>query len=793
MSKYIFLLLVLLVNISFSQTAMFSGKVFDRNTDATISDVLVNISGINFSTKTNKFGEYKFENLNPGDYKVEFIHPGYKTLTADFRIIPNINSNLDVKLSINEIETGEITVTSTRYSAMLKDIPLPMEVVEEHQIIRSPANTVSDLLNTKPGLSLTRDGIWATDVSIRGLSKSSIVTLVDGNRIETATDLSARLSMIDLSDVDRIEIIKGGSSSLYGTGAFGGVVNIITKGGEFNDIKYFKGSILSGFNSVNTSGLGRMLLNTGNKYFYAKFSGSLRNAKNTKTPNGELPNSKFSDNNISGSIGFRPVKNHTIKFDYQRYYAKDVGIPGSSLFPTNAIVTYPEEKREMYSAEYKFDKISPILNNISAKYFYQTILRDVENIPNQIVLQKTPTGKLKQKVTVDKIVPVANHYTNGIQLQTDWNFGKYNKVIIGADIWQRSLTSDREKFQTIYKYDTTSGNVSSTTYQITGEKPLPEAEYRSIGGFAQDEIKLFDNKLKINFGARFDRISITNSLTYNPAYTITNGVLNTSPAGQKITWNATEPNDVSWSSNIGAIYSVFKNIDATLNFARTFRSPSIEERFQYIDLGSYLRIGNPYLNPEKGLFADLGLRIWKPTYKFSGNVFVNSFTDLVVETLGTYENKPAYIKTNVGKAVLYGYEFDFTYNFFKSYVVYGSLSYVRGKDTEYELNLPQMPPLNGRFGIRGLITNYVLFDVASLLYNGQDKVAPGEVSTPGYATFNIGLSSTQLDIYKYIKLQLFAGIENLLDRAYRNHLSTNRGSVTIEPGRNFYFKAGLDF
>jgi hemoglobin/transferrin/lactoferrin receptor protein len=793
MFKYIFLLLAITANISLSQTAIFKGKVFDRNTDAVISDVTVSILNTNFSSKTNKFGEFEFENLKPGDYGVEFIHPGYRTYKVDFRIIANITSTLDVKLSINEIETGEITVTSTRYSAMLKDIPLPMDVVEEHQIIRSTANTVSDILNTKPGLSLTRDGIWATDISIRGLSKSNIVTLIDGNRIETATDISARLSMIDLNDVERIEIIKGGSSSLYGTGAFGGVVNIITKGGEFSNMKYIKGSLLSGYNSVNKSGVGQLLLNAGSQYWFAKISGTLRNAQNTMTPQGELPNSQFSDNNISGSIGFRPVKNHTFKLDYQRYYAKDVGIPGSSLFPTNAVITYPEEKREMYSAEYKFDNISPILKNISAKYFYQTILRDVENIPNQTVLQKTPTGKLKQKVTVDKIVPIANHYTNGMQIQTDWSFGKFNNVIVGADLWQRSLTSDREKFQTIYKYDTTSGNLLSTTNQITGEKPLPEAEFRSIGGFAQDEIKLLDNKLKINIGARIDHIKVTNSNTLNPAYTVINGVLNTNPAGQKTIWNATEASDISWSSNIGAMYTIIKDIDITLNAARSFRSPSIEERYQYIDLGSYLRIGNPYLNPEKGLFADFGLRVWKNTYRFSGNIFLNSFTDLVVETPGTFDNKPAYIKTNIGKAILYGYDFDFMYNFYKSYVVYGTLSYVRGEDTENRLDLPQMPPLNGRLGLRGKITNYIIYDIAALLFNGQDKVAQGEVPTPGYATFNIGLSSTQLDIYKYVKLQLFAGVENILDKAYRNHLSSNRGSVIIEPGRNIYFKVGVDF
>lgn len=793
MFRYVFLILIFAANISFSQPASLKGKVFDLNTGVTISDVIVSIQNTGLISKTAKTGNYYFENLLPGNYKVEFVHPGYKTVVADAIIINKITLTIDVKLEASEIETGEITVTSTRYANMLKDIPLPMDVVDEHQILRSPANTISDILNSKPGLSLMREGIWSTDISIRGLSRSNIVTLVDGNRIETATDLSARLSMIDLNDVERIEVIKGGSSSLYGTGAFGGVINIITKTGDFNNMKYLKGSLLSGLNSVNTGAFGRLMLNAGSQLWFAKFSGSMRNAKNTTTPQGELFNSQFSDNNLSGSLGFRPLKNHTFKFDYQRFYARDVGIPGSSLFPNTAKVTYPEEKREMYSGEYKFTDISPVLRNISAKYFYQTILRYVENLPFQTALQKTPTGKLKQKVTVDKIVPIANHYTNGIQIQTDWKFGKFNNVILGADLWQRSLTSDREKFQTIYKYDTTSGALLSTTSQITGEKPLPVAEYRSFGGFIQDEIKLLDNRLKINLGARVDKIDVNNSNTPNPAYTIVNGVLNLNPAGQKLIWTASEVNGVSWSSNLGAMYTVIKDIDVTLNFARSFRSPSIEERFQYIDLGSYIRVGNPNLNSEQGLFADLGLRIWKQKYRFSGNIFLNSFRDLVVETPGTYDSRSAFIKTNIGKAVLYGYDFEFMYNFYRSMVVYGSLSYVRGEDTENNLDLPQMPPLNGRMGLRGQVTPYLIFDISSHMFNRQDKVAKGEVPTPGYATFNLGLSSSQLDVFRYVKCQLFAGVENILDKSYRNHLASNRGSVTVEPGRNFYFKLGLDF
>jgi hemoglobin/transferrin/lactoferrin receptor protein len=792
MRKFLLLVLLVLTNIAYSQSGSFNGKVVDLNTNESISDVNVVLVNTQFKAKTNNSGEFSLVNISAGKYKLEVSHPGYNIYYTEVLIMSNLNTTLDIQLASNEILTGEIKVTSTRYESLIKDVSLPMEVVDEHQILRSTANTVSDILDTKPGLSLIRDGIWATDISIRGLSRNNIVTLIDGNRIETANDISARFSMIDLNDIERIEIIKGGSSSLYGTGAFGGVINVITKNYGFSDKNYFRGSLLTGYNSVNTSGTGNLSLNAGSKFWFAKISGTLRNAQNTQTPQGELKNSQFYDNSISSTLGFQPFKNHLLKLDYQRYDAKNVGIPGSSLFPTNAVVTYPEEKREMYSAEYRMSYVSKSLKNISLKYFYQTILRDVQNIPNQVVIKKAKNGNLIQKTSVDNIVPIANHYTNGIQFQTDWVIGKYNNVVVGADIWQRSLTSDRQKFQTIQNYDSTNGNLISSISKITGEKPLPEADYRSIGGYAQDEIKLFEDKMKINLGARIDQVRVTNSTTLNPAYTITNGIRSNNPSGQTVLWNATESNDVSWSGNIGALYSVVKDVDVTLNFARSFRSPSLEERYQFIDLGSYVRVGDPFLKPEKGLFGDIGLRIWKPTFNFNGNIFINSFEDLVVEKPGTFEGRQAFVKANVGKAILFGYDFDFMYNFYKSYIVYGSIAHVRGEDTENNLDLPQMPPLNSRLGLRASFYKYLIIDLSSTLFNRQDKVAPGEIPTPGYAIFNIGVNTSTIQ-YKFLKLQFFTGCENIFDKSYRNHLSSNRGLVSVEPGRNIYLKMNMEF
>ena len=297
----------------------------------------------------------------------------------------------------------------------------------------------------------------------------------------------------------------------------------------------------------------------------------------------------------------------------------------------------------------------------------------------------------------------------------------------------------------------------------------------------------------MTLGGRVDRVKTTNSLTYNPVYEIVNnGNINYTPPGQIVIWNAREIKDVSWSGNLGLLYNAFKDIDFTLTGGRSFRSPSLEERYQYIDLGSFVRVGNPDLVPEKGLFFDAGVRVWKDNLNITGNVYINSFTDLVAEIPGTFEGRPAFVKTNIGKARYYGFDFDFIYNVYKQLLVYGTLAYVRGEDTGNNTDLPQVPPLNGRLGIKTPVFKYITIDFSSILFAEQNKIAAGEIATPGYATFDFSVYSNPLKYYG-MKFQLVGGIENILDKSYRDHLATNRGSITSEPGRNFYFRVNVDF
>ena len=779
---YCFFFLVITNPFQFGQSISLKGKVLDYETNAPLAGVNIYDSSKVYTAITDNVGNFIIKNIPLGKYNFTFSFIGYLTQSINVDINKSVVVKI-VKLIPAPVTLGEVTVTSTKSVMTIKETPLPMEIETKKTIEKTNAVTAPDLLSSLPGIAIQRDGIWATSVNIRGLGSSSQVILIDGNRIETATDLDATLSFIDLNDIERIEVIKGSASSLYGTGALGGVVNFITKAPSFSDDLSTGGSISSYYNSVNKGYSNNINFELKRNFWYFRVNGTLRKAENTKTPSGILNNSQYSDNNISALLELLPFENQSLKVEYQKYKGNDIGIPGGyPLFPDNALVKYSSVERNMFLAKYEVKNISNFLRNISIKYYNQNIYRNVENIPF-IVQHPKPL----QNVYVESITPNARHYTNGIQLQANITPYSDQLLVAGIDAWQRKLDSRRERNLKIEMLDS-SGSIIATNYQTIGERPLPEASFTSIGMFAQDDINL-NKKLKLSIGGRIDRINVSNSEISNPVYVILNGVWNNSPQNQVLYWSSYNTHDISWSGNVGCIYSINDKTDITFNFARSFRSPSLEERYQYIDLGNLVKLGDPNLKPEKGYFFDMGLRIWGKIFLMKFNVYLNLLNDLVTQVPGTYENRPALLETNIGKAKLYGGDISLQYDYNSWSSFYFNASYTTGKDILNDLYLPQIPPLNGVIGFKLTQFDYQL-DISAVIFAAQNKIAPGESSTSGYSYFDAVIHSPSFKI-NFADCRISGGVQNLTNKSYRNHLSTNRGFIREEPGRNFYLKLNI--
>ena len=698
---------------------------------------------------------------------------------------------------------GEVVVSSLRLNRQVKYLPAPMAVVRAYDYQKQSSLTLANVLEKESGIAMGSDGVWATNINIRGLSENRLVTLIDGNRVETATDLTASMSMIDMYDVDRVEVIKGAQSSLYGTGAMGGIVNIITKDGYFSQKPFVSGNLASGFASANKLFSGHADITTGAERWYIRLSGTYSKADDIRTPEGEMPNSQFAYNNLSAKMGFKPFTDHLFKIQFQRYLASDVGIPGGDAFPGPAEATYTDIGRNLLSASYEINNIGDKLSNLTFSYFNQYIDRNVSMLPNTVSQTTLPNGNI-QRTTPEEFLPLGQHLTNGGQIQSTWELTPNNTLIAGADVWGRRLTTDRTKYITVDILNPEE-EIIKTNHIVRGETPIPESWFTSSGLFVQNESRFLNEKLTLILGGRLDGVWIKNKEGYDVDYLIINDVRNDNP-DRRITFADGKENSISWSANAGLLYNITRTTDISFNLARSFRAPSLEERFKYIDLGNFVRLGDPALDPESGLSVDMGIRKWQKDFNFQAGLFLNKLTNMIVEVPGefiytmitgtsgtTTDTLPALINSNVSRALLYGVDFSFEYNFYNNFVLYGTGSYVRGKDTESDTNLPLIPPLKGRMGIR---YTYPGIGSAEFITNAaarQDKISAGEQETDGFVRLDMALSSEKIMLGNNTGLQIFAGIDNITDTNYTNHLSTNRGSISIEPGRNIYIRLNLSF
>ncbi|MFA5463798.1 MAG: TonB-dependent receptor plug domain-containing protein, partial [Dysgonamonadaceae bacterium] len=374
-----------------SQDFHLQGVVIDSISQETLEGVAVqaistNAKGKDFFAVTNVNGKFLF-NLPADSYTINLSIIGYAPAQQTVNVARN--SKLTFTLTPQPIPLGEVVVSSFRINRTIKQLPTPLAVVGKQDFQQQSAISLSNVLSNEPGIAMGSDGVWATNINIRGLGENRLVTLVDGFRVETATDLTASLSMVDLNDVERVEVVKGAQSALYGTGAMGGIINIITKDGYFSSEPHLSGNIIAGYTSANSGYSGYANINTGADRWYLKVNGTYSDAQNIKTPEGEIPNSQFRSNNIAARAGFKPFKNHTLRAQYQRYWANDVGIPGGSTFPGPATATYTDIGRQLFSASYEITDITSTFSSLKLSYFNQYILRDVLLYPNTVT--ESPT------------------------------------------------------------------------------------------------------------------------------------------------------------------------------------------------------------------------------------------------------------------------------------------------------------------------------------------------------------------------------------------------------------------
>ncbi len=248
MTRYILqiILIVLSATLSLAQTSTkIVGQVKGRATLSPLSGATVSIVGSGYSVTADEQGVFRFENLPAGEYQLITRSLGYKPAISPVVTITEDNT---VSLTIFLLPEP-ITLPPEVVETSLGELePLSSVILEEDQIQRlSPVN-LSEVLNTLPGIQVQQAGPnGPARISIRGSGTDQVLVLLNGLRLNSAQTGEADLNAIPVSQVKRIELIKGAQTALYGADALAGVVNIITSSAGLTeglkiDSKYSAGS-----------------------------------------------------------------------------------------------------------------------------------------------------------------------------------------------------------------------------------------------------------------------------------------------------------------------------------------------------------------------------------------------------------------------------------------------------------------------------------------------------------------------------------------------------------------------
>lgn len=227
MKSFLFLLLQLITAVTYSQEASLSGYI--RGTDVIpATGAAVIIKGTTLGSFSGNEGYYEIGKINPGTYTVRVSLVGYETQEKTINIRSGVNTS-DFIIQPSDINLNEVVVTATKSEKSLKNVPVLTQVINARQMLNLGFTNVPDALQSMvPGLDVSQFGT-RTSISLQGMDSKYVLFLVDGERIAGEVNGDIDYSMLNMENIEKIEVIKGASSSLYGSNAIGGVVNIITK------------------------------------------------------------------------------------------------------------------------------------------------------------------------------------------------------------------------------------------------------------------------------------------------------------------------------------------------------------------------------------------------------------------------------------------------------------------------------------------------------------------------------------------------------------------------------------
>ncbi|WP_088340174.1 TonB-dependent receptor [Robiginitalea sediminis] len=252
------LIIFLLPLVALAQQTAVSGTILDE-TGLPLPLAHVTVIGQQAGTTTDLEGNYLLESLPPGTHTLRVTAMGYRPGISEFRLQPGETARLDLHLEPAVEQLSETVVTGTMKAVNRTDTPVPVEVYSPTFFKRNPtANIFEGLQNVNGVRPQINCNVCNTgDIHINGLEGPYTLVLIDGMPIVSGLGTVYGLSGIPNSLIEQVEIVKGPASSLYGSEAVGGLINVITKA-PLGAPEFFSDGFVTGWGEYNLDAGGKI-------------------------------------------------------------------------------------------------------------------------------------------------------------------------------------------------------------------------------------------------------------------------------------------------------------------------------------------------------------------------------------------------------------------------------------------------------------------------------------------------------------------------------------------------------
>ncbi|MBG6235132.1 iron complex outermembrane receptor protein [Pedobacter sp. CAN_A7] len=739
----------------------FKGKVIDAQTQQGLPGAVISIPDLRVAAITNADGEFTLKNIpGQGSFLVQIRYMGYETLTrmVDFS---NIETNtFSLKQSV--IEGREVVITGTATSSNSRKNSTSISTVSKAELLAHPSTNLVDALSRVPGVSQITTGNGISKPVIRGLSGNRILTLNNGVKQQGQQWGDEHGLEIDQYSADRVEVLRGPASLLYGSDALGGVINVLDALPAPEGT--LQGELLSNY-ATNSGLTGTSLMLQGNENgFVYRARGSYKNAHSFKTPTGYLPNSGFNETSFNGQLGLNK---------HWGYAHLDV-----SSFRTN------------------LGFYEPAVNAAG-----QFVDEDENTFTNDQLTSRSLAFP-KQDVRHFKIAMNSNILFNSGSLKTTLGYQKNNRKELEAADEVPELLLNMHTYTYDFKYSFKPVNgwapVIGTSAEFIHslntegmEALIPDFDSQSYGAFVY--VKKTWDKNTINAGARFDYHQLDGKEHI---------------AEEEMVFQNFKNKFSNVSAGIGYTHEFNEQLGFKANAGSAFRAPNIAELSSNgVHEGTFrYEIGNSNLKAEQSYQFDASLDYQTSTLSASIGGFVNHINNFIFyNTTGETIDEMQVYRSVQRDALLRGLEASLTLHPVEFLHIENSFSYTRATNKATDQPLPFIPAAALRNELRfepsipGTEKTYLSLGLDNFFK--QNRVDEFETATGAYSLLNAAVGTT-LKLGKTQEISLYVSGKNLLNKKYYDHLSRYKpgrldaGDPTFgvyNPGRNITFGLIMPF